>query len=86
MIGSYGVISIREDGEEGRRVDWKGNMDEQSKQSCGSSRGKIAWELLVRLTVEYAAEVWWTGGFSACRKLELANMTWIGSCLGQAVQ
>ena len=24
--------------------------------------------------MEYAAEVWWTGGCSACRKLELSQM------------
>ena len=24
--------------------------------------------------MEYAAEVWWSGGYSACRKLESAQM------------
>ncbi len=32
------------------------------------------WELLARPSMEYAAEVWWTGGHSACRKLESSQM------------
>ena len=33
-------------------------------------RGRMVWKLLVRQSMEYVAEVWWTGGHSACRKLE----------------
>ena len=36
--------------------------------------GKMVWELLARPSIEYAAEVWWTGGCSACRKLEPSQM------------
>ena len=31
-------------------------------------------ELIGRLNVEHAAEMWWSGGYSACRKLESAQM------------
>ena len=31
-------------------------------------------KLLARPSVEYAAEVWWTGGCSACRKLESSQI------------
>ena len=34
-------------------------------------RGRVVWEILARLSMEYTAEVWRTGGHSACRKLEL---------------
>ena len=33
-------------------------------------RGRMAWELIGRPSVEHAAEVWWSGGCSAYRKLE----------------
>ena len=36
MIGSYRVMSGREDGEEGRIVGWKSDMDEQSEWTAGS--------------------------------------------------
>ena len=32
------------------------------------------WELLARTSMDYAAEVWWTGGHSACRKLESSQI------------
>ena len=38
-------------------------------------RGRMEWELLARPSMEYAAEVWWTGVHSACKKLESAQMT-----------
>ena len=38
------------------------------------NRGKIVWELLARPSMEYAAEVWWTVGRSACRKQELVQI------------
>ena len=66
-----------------RRVDWKGDMDEQSEWADG---GRMVWELLVRPSMEYAAEVWWTGGSSACRKLELSQMKMGRRLLGQAIQ
>ena len=36
-------------------------------------RGRLVWELIGRQSVEHAAEVWWSGGCSACRKLESAQ-------------
>ena len=42
------------------------------------------WELIGRLSVEHAAEVWWSGGRSTCRKLESAPM--VGDCWGQEIQ
>ena len=45
-------------------------MDVQSEVD----RGRMVWELIGRLSVEHAAEVWWSGGRSACRKLESAQM------------
>ena len=51
-------------------MDWKGDMDEQVEVDSG----KMVWELLVRPCMEYAVEVWWTGGRSACRKLQSAQM------------
>ena len=38
------------------------------------NRGKMVWELLARTSMEHAAEVWWTVGHGACRKLESAQM------------
>ncbi len=32
-------------------------------------------ELIRRLSVEHAAEEWWSGGHSACRKLESTQMS-----------
>ena len=43
------------------------------------------WELLVRPSMEYAAEVWWTGGCSACRKLESSQMKMGKSLLGASI-
>ena len=37
-------------------------------------RGRTVWELMGRPSVERAAEVWWSGGRSACRKLESAQV------------
>ena len=37
-------------------------------------RGRKVWELLARLSMESAAEVWWTGGHNAGRKLESAQV------------
>ena len=37
-------------------------------------RASMVWELIGRLNVEHAAEMWWSGGYSACRKLESAQM------------
>ena len=37
-------------------------------------RGRIVWELLARPSIDYAAELWCTGGYGACRKLESAQM------------
>ncbi len=45
-------------------------------------RGRMVWELIRRLNVEHAAEVWWSGGHSACRKLELAQIILTRRLLG----
>ena len=37
-------------------------------------RERIVWELIGKPSVEHAAELWWSGGRSACRKLESAQM------------
>ena len=37
-------------------------------------RGQMVWEFMGRLSVEHAAEVWWSGGRSVSRKLESAQM------------
>ena len=37
-------------------------------------RGRMVWELLVRPSIEYAAEAWWIVGRSACRKLKSSQM------------
>ena len=37
-------------------------------------RGWMVWELIGRQSVKYAAEVWWSGGLSTCRRLESAQM------------
>ena len=41
----------------------------------------IVWEIIGRQSVEHAAEVWWSGGHSICKKLESAQMR-----VGQAIQ
>ena len=55
-------------------MDWKGDMDEHREGQVEVDRGRMVWELLARPSMEYAAEVWWTGGGSACRKLESSQM------------
>ena len=37
-------------------------------------KGRMVCELLARPSMEYAAEVWWAGGCTACRKLESGQM------------
>ena len=49
-------------------------------------RGRIVWELIGRPSVEHAAEVWWSVGPSAYRKLELAQMRVGRRFCGQAIQ
>ena len=49
-------------------------------------RRRMMWEFLARPSMEFAAEVWWTGGRSACRKLELSQIKMSRRLLGQAVQ
>ena len=49
-------------------------------------RGRMVWECLVRPSMEYAAEVWWTGGCSACRKLEASQMKMGRRLWGEAIQ
>ena len=38
-------------------------------------RGRMVWELIGRLSVEHAAGMWLSGGHSACRKLESAQIS-----------
>ena len=40
----------------------------------GVDRGQMAWERIWRPSVEHAAEEWWSGGHSVCRKMESAQM------------
>ena len=49
-------------------------------------KGRMVWEFIGRPSGEHAAEVWWSGGCSACRKLESAQMTLVGDCWGKAIQ
>ena len=44
------------------------------------------WTLLVRPGMEHAAEVWWIGGSSACKKLESAQMKMGKRLLEGAIQ
>ena len=52
------------------RVTWMSRVNGQVEVDGG----RMLWELLVRPSMEYAAEVWLTGRRSACRKLELSQM------------
>ena len=45
------------------RVTWTSKVNGQEEVD----RGRMVWELLARPSMEYAAEVWWTGRHSACR-------------------
>ena len=57
---------------EGRKKaeEWIGRMTWMSgvNGQVEVDRGRMTWELLARRSMEYAVEVWWTGGSSACRK------------------
>ena len=66
-----GNIQLEKMADKGRRVDWKGEWMSRVNGLVEVDRGRMLWELLARPSMEYAAEVWWTGGHSACRKLEL---------------
>ena len=48
-------------------------------------RGRMVWELIEKPSVERAAEVWWSGGCSACRKLESAQMRVGRRLLGKTI-
>ena len=52
--------------------EWVGNVMWVSRVNgqVEADRGRMVWELIRRLSVEHAAEVWWSGERSACRKLE----------------
>ena len=52
------------------RVTWVSRVNGQVKVD----RERMVWVLLARPSMEYAAEVWWSGGYSACRKLESSQM------------
>ena len=49
---------------------WMSRMNRQVEVD----REKIVWEFLVKLRMEYAAEVCWTEGSSASWKQDLAQM------------
>ena len=44
-------------------VAWMSRVNRQVEVDTG----RMVWELLARPSMKYAAEVWWTGGRSACR-------------------
>ena len=52
------------------KVMWMSRVNGQ----VGVDTGRMVWELIMRPSVGHVAEVWWSGGCSACRKLELAQM------------
>ena len=64
------------------RVTWMSRVNGQVEVD----RGRMLWELLVRPSMEDAAEVWLTGRRSACRKLELSQTKMGRKLLGEAIQ
>ena len=62
------------------RVTWMSRMNGQVEVD----RGRMVWELLARPNREYAAKVWWTGGRSACPKLESSRMIMGRRLLGES--
>ena len=55
-------------------MDWKLTWMSRVSGQVEVDGGKMVWKLLARPCTEYAAEVCWTGGHSACRKLGLPQM------------
>ena len=49
-------------------------------------RGRMMWKFIGRPSVEHAAQVWWSGGHSTCRRWNLHRCEWVGDCWGQAIQ
>ena len=66
-------------------MNWKLDTDRQSEWGSGN-RERMVWELLAKPSVEYAMEVWWTGGRYICRKLESSQMKMSRRLLGHAIQ
>ena len=64
------------------RVTWMSRVNGQVEVD----RGRMLWELLVRPSMEDAAEVWLTRRLSACRKLELSQTKMGRKLLGEAIQ
>ena len=52
------------------RVTWMSRVNGQMEVD----RGRMVREFLARPSMEYAAEMWWTRGPNACRKLESSQM------------
>ena len=52
------------------KVIWMSRVNGQVEDD----RGRMVWELIGSPGAEHATEVWWSGGHSACRKLESAQM------------
>ena len=63
-------------------MDWKVDVNGQVEVD----RGRMVWELVARPSMEYGAEVWWTGAHCACRKLESFQMKMGRRCWGKAIQ
>ncbi len=74
MIGSYSIAHLEKMAK--KAEEWIGRMTWTSRVNgkVEVGRGRMVWELLARPSMEYAAEVWWTGRRSACRKLESSPM------------
>ncbi len=66
MRGNVQMEKIREKAEEwAAKTEWMSRVNGQMEVE----RGRLVWEL-ARPSIEHAAEVWWTGGKTANRKLE----------------
>ena len=53
---------------------WNGDLDVQNEWTVEVDGGRMVRELIGRMSMEYAAEVWWSGGRCVWMKLELAQM------------
>ena len=73
LIGNYEAMSTKR---VNKAEEWVGKVMWMSRVNgqVGVDRGQMAWELMGRLSVEHAAEVWWSGGRGVCRKMESAQM------------
>ena len=65
--------------------EWAGKTEWMSRKDgqIEVERGRLVWELLAKLSLEHAAEIWWPGGKAANR---LFKIKWVSDCWGQADQ